>query len=309
MHIALSPAYWKKLLANPEAKPGRTNFGIIFLVLSTGFTAVVDTTAKVLSADQHAMVTVWGYFLGILLMLLLYAGVKRIPLRRLTRTNRRGFQIMRAGLLVGTIGTLFAGLKYIPLADASAIMFMAPLFITALSVPILGEHVGPHRWAAVGVGLIGALIIIRPGGELTHWAAILPLISALSFAAFQIATRHLAATEDTLVTLFHTAVGGFGWSSAIVWYVWTPPTATVWFVFLAIGVLGVGAHFCIIRAYDEAQASLLAPFNYMKLIWIVALGYLVFDHIPDAYVFGGSGIIVVSGLYILYRESKTARRR
>ena len=154
-----------------------------------------------------------------------------------------------------------------------------------------------------------ALIIIRPGGELTHWAAILPLISALSFAAFQIATRHLAATEDTLVTLFHTAVGGFGWSSAIVWYVWTPPTATVWFVFLAIGVLGVGAHFCIIRAYDEAQASLLAPFNYMKLIWIVALGYLVFDHIPDAYVFGGSGIIVVSGLYILYRESKTARRR
>jgi drug/metabolite transporter (DMT)-like permease len=288
--------------------PGRTKLGIVFLVLSTGFTALVDTTAKVLSADQHAMVTVWGYFFGILLMLLAYVGAKRIPLRRLTKTNRRGFQIMRAGLLVGTIGTLFAGYKYIPLADASAIMFMSPLFITALSVPLLGEHVGPHRWAAVGVGLIGAIIIIRPGDGLTHWAAILPLISAFLFAGFQIATRHLAATEDTLVTLFYTAAGGFGWSSAIVWMVWTPPSMAVWGVFLGLGILGVGAHTSIIRAYGEAQASLLAPFNYTKLIWVTALGYLVFGHIPEPHVFVGSGVIVVCGLYILYRERKVASR-
>ena len=291
-----------------QSNPGRTKLGIAFLVLSTGFTALVDTVAKILSADQHAMVTVWGYFLGIFLVLLAYAGAQRIPLRRLTRTNRRGFQILRAGLLVGTIGTLFAGYKYISLADASAIMFMSPLFITALSVPLLGEYVGPHRWAAVGVGLIGAIIIIRPGDGLTHWAAILPLISALLFAGFQIATRHLAATEDTLVTLFHTAAGGLGWSTALVWLVWTPPSLVVWAVFFGIGFLGVGAHVCIIRAYGEAQASLLAPFNYSKLIWAIALGYLVFGHIPEPHVFAGSGVIVLCGLYVLYRENKSTPR-
>jgi drug/metabolite transporter (DMT)-like permease len=288
---------------------GRRNLGIILLILSTGFTAAVDTVAKILTADYSALVIVWGYFIGILTAILVYAAFKRIPLRRLTQTKRRGFQIMRSGLLVCTIGTLFTGLKYIPLADATAIMFMAPLFITALSVPILGEKVGLHRWLAVGVGLIGAVIIIQPGNGLAHWAAMLPLISALSFAAFQIATKHLSATDDTLVTLFHTAAGGLGWSSALIWMVWTPPTPEIWAIFFGIGVLGVGAHLCIICAFDEAPASLLAPFNYSKLIWAFGLGYIVFGHIPAPHVFTGSAILIVSGLYVLYREGKVARQQ
>jgi drug/metabolite transporter (DMT)-like permease len=288
---------------------GRRNLGIILLILSTGFTAAVDTVAKILTSDYSALVIVWGYFIGILTAILAYAAFKKIPLRRLTQTKRRKFQIMRSGLLVCTIGTLFSGLKYIPLADATAIMFMAPLFITALSVPILGEKVGLHRWLAVGVGLIGAVIIIQPGSGLAHWAAMLPLISALSFAAFQIATKHLSATDDTLVTLFHTAAGGLAWSSALVWMVWTPPSPAIWALFLGIGVLGVGAHLCIICAFDEAPASLLAPFNYSKLIWAFGLGYIAFGHIPAPHVFIGSAILILSGLYVLYREGKVARQR
>ena len=289
--------------------PERRNFGIILLILSTGFTAAVDTVAKILTSDYHALMIVWGYFIGILVALLSYAAIRKIPLRCMTKTNRRGFQIMRSGLLVCTIGTLFTGLKYIPLADATAIMFMAPLFITALSVPFLGEHVGPHRWLAVAIGLVDAVIIIRPGDGLTHWAAILPLISAFSFAAFQIATKHLSSTDDTLVTLFHTGAGGLAWSSALVWMVWTPPTLEIWAVFLGIGILGVGAHLCIICAFDEAPASLLAPFNYSKLIWAFGLGYIAFNHIPAPHVFAGSAILILSGLYVHYLESRIAQGR
>lgn len=236
-------------------------FGILFLIASNGLTAAVDAGAKYLTAELHSVQIVWGYFLAIFLLLLGYAAARRVPLRRTLRTKRFALQIARPAMLALTITVLFLGLTYIPLADATAISFTAPLFIAVLSVPILGERVGPHRWSAVIVGLVGVVIIIRPGGEIVHWAVFMPLISAVFFALFQIITRLLAATEDTFTTLFYTGAGGLFWISLVVPFFWQPITAAQIGIFAVIGLLGAGAHLCLVKAFAETEASLLAPFN------------------------------------------------
>ena len=206
-----------------------------------------------------------------------------------------------------SISSLFAGLTYLPLAEATAIGFVAPLFITILSVPILREKVGIHRWGAILVGLTG-VIIIRPGGEFWQFASIMPLLGAIFFALFQIFTRLLSGTEKTFTTLFYTGLGGLGWSSLIVPLVWIPPSQIHVIVFLATGILGALAHLCMINAFDNAEASLLAPYNYTKLIWVTIFGYFIFGDIPSLEMWIGSGVIVSAGLYVLYRERKFTKK-
>ena len=198
--------------------------------------------------------------------------------------------------------SLFVGLTYLPLTDATAIGFMAPLFITALSVVLLKEQVGFHRWLAVVVGLIGVAIIVRPGGGVWHWAAIMPLIGAVCFALYQIITRMMTASESTYTILFYTGLGGVFWSTLVVIFFWRKPQPEHWLVFFATGILGAAAHLCLIEAFRWAQASLIAPFNYIKLIFVAILGYLLFDDVPTLNTLVGSAVIIVAGCYVLYRE-------
>ena len=288
--------------------PSSPQGGILLLMLSIGIITVVDTIAKYLTVELHALQLVWGYFLGIAICLVGYLALAGGDRQQPLTTRRLPTQLLRAGLLVASIAALFVGLTYLPIADATAISFMSPLFITVLSVPLLGERVGPHRWAAVVIGLIGVLVIVRPGGGIAHWAAAMPLISAVAFAGYQIATRLLAATEFTFTTLFYTGVGGFFWISLAVPFVWTWPTPAQWGIFLGLGALGVAAHLCLIRAFALAQASLLAPFNYTKLIWAALLGYLVFGDVPSLNTLAGSAVIIASGLYVIWREQQLANR-
>ncbi len=280
--------------------------GIAFFILANFLTAAVDAVSKYLTGEMHALQIVWGYFVAIAFFVLAAAVITRIPLRTFHETRRKPLQILRAASLVFTIGTLFAGLKYIPLADATAITFSAPLIITALSAPLLGEHVGPHRWGAVVVGMAGVLIIIQPGGDVMHWSVLLPLAAAVGFAAFQIITRQLADTETTFVTLFYTSAGGAVISSFLVWFFWMPLDIRQSVYLAGIGALGAGAHFCFIRAFAVAEASFLAPFNYVKLIWVTGLGYLMFGDLPAPHVMLGSAVIIASGLYVLMRERRRA---
>lgn len=282
--------------------PSSPQAGILLLMASIGFITVVDTIAKYLTVELHALQLVWGYFLGIAVLLTAYLTLTGGDRQRRLMTRRLPTQLLRAGLLVTSIAALFVGLTHLPIADATAISFMSPLFITVLSVPLLGERVGPHRWAAVVIGLIGVLIIVRPGGGIAHWSAAMPLISAVAFAGYQIATRLLAATEFTFTTLFYTGVGGFVWISLAVPFVWTWPTPAQWGVFFALGALGIAAHLCLIRAFALAQASLLAPFNYTKLIWAAVLGYLVFGDVPSLNTLAGCVVIVGAGCYVIWRE-------
>ena len=276
--------------------------GALFLVISNGLTATVDAAAKHLSVNLHGVQIVWGYFLVIALLTVGYAASQPKPLRLTFATQRPLLQFGRGAILFITITMLFMALAYLPLTDAIALSFASPLFITVLAAPLLAERVGMHRIGAVLVGLVGVVIVMRPGAGVFEWAALLALASALFFALFQISTRVLAPTEAPFTTLLYTGVGGFVCSSLVVPFFWAPMAMFEIAVFAVIGALGVGAHVCMIRAYAFSQASFIAPFNYAKLLWAVALGYLVFGETPRPHVIAGSAIIVASGLYMLYRE-------
>ena len=276
--------------------------GVLFFMTAIFLISVVDTVCKVFTMDLHSIQLVWGYFVGINLTLWVFFLFKGEKFSNLRRTERPLLQIIRPAFLVCSISSLFIGLTYLPIAEATVIGFVAPLFITALSVPILKESVDIHRWSAVAIGLVGVIIIIRPGGDLWHLASVMPLLGALFFALFQIITRLLAATERTHTTLFYTGLGGLAWSSLIVPFVWVTPSITHIFVFLSTGAMGAMAHLCMISAFDRAEASLLAPYNYTKLIWVSVLGYLIFNDVPSLDMWIGAIIIVSAGFYVLYRE-------
>ena len=278
--------------------------GVGMFTLAILLIAVVDTTCKAFTDELHAFQLVWGYFLGVAVSVFGYFAARRRRLSVLFRTRRRALQVCRPALLAGSVSTLFLGLTYLPIAEVTVIGFTAPLFITVMSVFLLQERVGPHRWAAVAVGLAGVLIVVQPGGALWHWSAVMPLVSAMFFAMFQIVTRMLARTDSSDTTLVHTGLGALFWTSLLAPLVWTEPEAHHWLLFLATGFLGALAHMLVIAAFRRGEASLIAPFNYTKLVWVVILGYLVFGDIPRPETWIGSGVIVAAGCYVLYRERR-----
>jgi drug/metabolite transporter (DMT)-like permease len=284
----------------------KTQAGILFLLGSIGFITVVDTAAKYMTTSLPPVELVWGYFLGIFTCLLGYSATKGRRLPRLLATKRPWLHFGRVGLLVLSISLLFIALRYMTLADATAISFTSPLFITILAIPILGEKVGKARWFAVLGGLCGVLIIVRPGSGLASWISLLPLFGAVAFAGFQIATRLLSSTESTFATLFYTGAFGLLWSSLALPFIWVTPDPWHMLVFMIQGVLGMGAHLCMIRAFTLAEASLLAPFNYSKIIWASATGYLVFGNIPTINTLVGAGVIALAGVFIMLRERRNA---
>lgn len=281
----------------------RPFIGIAFFVGANFLTAAVNAISKYLSVEIHALQITWAYFVAMTVIVAGYAAIKRIPPRAVFATKHHRLQLLRAALLVVNLWTLFVGLTYIPLADAIAILFAAPLIITALSVPLLGEKVGIHRWGAVLVGLAGIFVVIRPSGSM-EWAVLLPLVSAIAFALFQIVTRKMAGTETTFVTLFYSCAGASVLSTPVALFFWSPLDLRQTAILLGAGALGAAAHLFTICALNVAQASFLAPFNYVRLIWAAALGYLVFGDVPGPYILVGSAIVIASGLYVMMRERR-----
>jgi len=280
----------------------QTNLGAFYLLASIGLISLVDTICKFYTDELHAVMLVWGYFVAITFFVAGYFGVRKKF--ALLYCNRPGLQIARSGFLVASIASLFVSLTYLPIAEATAIGFTGPLFITALSVPLLGERVGWHRWLAVVIGLAGVLVIVRPGGAVWHWSAGMALLGAVCFACFQLVTRLLANQDHHQTTLLYTSIGGIAWASLVVPFFWSTPTIGQIAMFLAIGAMGTGAHVALLQAFARAEASLLAPFNYSKLIWVTIMGYLVFGDLPGFDTLIGSSIIVAAGLYVLYREGR-----
>tara|TARA_B100000989_G_scaffold117706_1_gene86568 strand:+ start:264 stop:1139 length:876 start_codon:yes stop_codon:yes gene_type:complete len=279
--------------------------GIVLFITAIFLISIVDTICKFFTKDLHAIQIVWGYLIGINVTLWIFFFFKGEKLSILLLTNKLSLQIIRPAFLICSISSLFLGLTYLPIAEATAIGFVAPLFITALSVPILRERVGIHRWSAVIIGFLGVIIIVRPGTEFWHIASIMPLLGAFFFALFQILTRLLSTTENTYTTLFYTGLGGLGWSSLMVPFVWSPMLKIHFFVFFSIGIMGAIAHLCMISAFDRAEASFLAPYNYTKLLWVAVLGYIIFGDKPSLEMWLGAFVIVSAGFYVFSREKKT----
>jgi drug/metabolite transporter (DMT)-like permease len=281
--------------------------GIGLMVGATVFFSASDVITKVLTANLPAVEVAWLRYVTFVLLV--------FPLA----TAARGFgvlasrgpalQVMR-GLAVVVSALLFTtALRYLPVAEATSIYFISPILITALSIPFLGEVVGWRRWSAAAVGLLGVLVVIRPGSSSFQTAALLPLLGATSWASAAIATRLLTGRDHALATLAWSAAVGFLVLSLAVPFVWVAPGLREVGLGVAIGALSTLGHWLVILSFRSANVSVVAPFSYAQLIWAGALGYLVFGSLPDQWTIIGAVVIAASGLYTAYRERVRSARR
>jgi len=243
------------------------------------------------------------------------------------RTERLGTHLLRALFVVASNLFYFLGLAALPIADAVALFFVSPLLITALSVPLLGEKVGPRRWIAVGIGLLGVVIMVRPGSASFHWAAVLPLASALFYALMHMQTRRMGATERAVTMavyvqatfivvclLMGLAVGDGRFadqsdpSLAFLFRGWTWPNASDWPIFLASGTASALGGYFIAQAYRLCEAGLVAPFEYVSMPMAIIWGVTVFGTWPDRTAWAGIALICGGGLYMLWRETLARKR-
>ena len=196
----------------------------------------------------------------------------------------------------------FFGLKNMPLVNALTLAFTAPLIVTALSAPLLGEHVGWRRWLAVSIGFVGVLIVLRPGSGMLTPAAIGVLIAAACYAGLAVSARALAGTESTLSLAVYVIVGPLSVSIFMLPGNFTPPTTSDWLLFAIAGLASACAWIGIIGGYRRAPPSMLAPFEYTALIGGAAAGYWIWGEVPDRWVILGGLVIIGSGLFIVHRE-------
>jgi len=277
--------------------------GAGLLVLSTFCFATMDAVAKGLMQRHDPLQVIWARYA---VQALLVAAIVAPWLGRVARTRRLTLQVIRSGFLFGSTLFGFLAFSVMPLADATAIFEVGPLAITALAALVLGERVGPRRWTAVGIGFLGALIIIRPGGEAFRAAALLPLMGALCFAAYAIATRFLSESEGFWTTALYSALLGTGLASLALPFVWRTPDAGDAGLMLLMGAIGTAGQLLIIRAFAVAPASAIAPFTYAHLLWATLWGAALFGDLPDGWTVLGAGVIVGSGLYVWQRERALA---
>ena len=211
--------------------------------------------------------------------------------------------MLRSAFLLASTVFFFAAIALMPLADALALVFVSPLVVTALSPWLLGEQVGIRRWSAVLVGFLGVLIIIRPGAGVIQTGSLLALTAGTIFAFYLIATRKLAGSAPPLVTLTYTAlVGALVMSVAMLWY-WREPALFDWLMMIAMGAIAASGHFLLIKAFELAPASTLAPFTYWEIISTTVIGYVWFGDFPHSLTWLGIAIVIGSGVYISYREA------
>lgn len=216
---------------------------------------------------------------------------------------RPAMHALRAVLLIAATGFFFWALRTLPIADALAIFFVQPLVVTVFSPLILGERVGWRRWAAVAVGFVGVLIIIRPGFQTFDAGMAYAFLAGTSLAFYMLMTRRIAGRDPAMVTTFQTSlVGGLMMTALVLGMGWQAVTPAQWAMLVGVGVVATGGHFLIVKAYDNAEASLLAPLAYTEMIMATVLGWWFFGDFPDGWTFLGVAILIASALYISMRE-------
>ena len=299
--------------------------GVTYLLAGIALFSVQDVVIKSLSGVYtvheivfvRSLIAIWF----ILLIVRHEGGASHL------RTRRPLAHLARSFALFVAYTTFYLGLAAMPLADVVAIAFASPLFLTALSMPLLGEPVGRRRWSAVVVGFVGVLIMLRPGSGVLDPVALLPLVSAFAYACAAIITRRLAASESgstmaLYTTLFYIVAtgligvvvgdGSFAGSEhaslAFLLRPWGMPSGIDWALFVMLGFIAAFGFYCLSQAYRVAQPSAVAPFEYSALIWAVLWGWLFWGDLPDAYIVGGIVLVVGSGLYVLHREAMRGRR-
>lgn len=283
--------------------------GILLLLGSGVVFTFADAFAKEAALTLPVLQVAWGRYVFHFVMLPAFgespfarASWSISGWARILRTRHLALQLTRSLLLLAVTVTYFGAIHYVPLADAAAVAFLEPLLITALAHAFLKEKVGPRRWIAVVVGLIGVIVVIRPGFGMAHWGILLALLTAVCAATYVILTRICSRHDSAATSLAYSSLAGVTLLTLVMPFVWQPAGYQHWLLFAGLGLAGGYGHFLVIKAFGKAPGSTLAPFLYVQMLWIVAIGWFWFGDWPTAATWIGIALIVGSGLYALHRE-------
>ena len=274
----------------------RQGAGIALIVLAALSFAGLDTSTKYATQLVPVLMLLWfRYVFQAITTLALRYPVQKAALLR-TRNPR--FQILRGVLLLITTACSFFGLQYLPVGEFTAMMMLSPLAATAMSAWFLKTRVARLRWWLMAGGLLGVLLVVRPGGQLFGWALVFPAGLVTSYAWFQVLTSRMSGEENPYTTHFYTGLVGALIMSLVLFLTgWSPePLLTYWHWFLLVGCLGTFGHLMLIRAYMRASAPVLTPYLYTQIGFAMLGGWLVFAHVPDLWAWIGIGIIAASGV-------------
>lgn len=290
---------------NPAARRQRfVAIGLFMLALACF--CFLDTIAKWLAPRIGPLETTWARYMASVLCVSLVLNPWTAP--GISRTSRPWLQFWRSLALFGSTLFNFLALMHLQLAETMSIGFLAPLIVALAAGPLMGEWVGPRRLAAIGVGFVGVLVMVRPGLGGMHWAAALSLCGVCCNASYVLLTRALAAHDSSNTTMFYSGIAGVVLLTPLMPFIWVQPEGWhVWALMLLFGAFGALGHWFFILAFRRAPAPVLAPFGYVQIILMVALGYAVFGDVPDRWTVIGSAIVIASGLYLLHRERVTGR--
>lgn len=280
----------------------RTNLltGIVLTVLAGSLFATMDMLGKHLTGFVPVLMVVWGRY--VTQTVFVSAVLAHRTGLSFLKTRRPLLQILRGGSLLMATLLMYTALSRVPLADATATLFLSPILVTVFSVLFLGERIGIHRTAAVLLGFVGVLLIVRPGSGAADPAILFAVAAAVFNSAYLLLTRRLAGADDAASTQFNTTAVGAAILTAIVVPVWQTPEPAVLALMAAAGLVGAISHFCLVRAFVHAPASLLSPFLYAQVLVAALFSVVIFGDPLHPAIVAGTAILVASGLYIWWRE-------
>jgi drug/metabolite transporter (DMT)-like permease len=285
--------FWRKL--PPTAR------GIVLICASTVFYASSHGMIRHIATDISALQI--SFIHNVVGLLLFTPWFLRYGFGGM-RTARFPMHLLRSALNVCAMFAFFTALTVAPLAKVTALFFTSPIFAALLAVTFLGERMRLRRWSALGFGFLGTLIILRPGLVAIDTGTVLTLASALLWASAMIVIRRLGTTENTFTQTAYTSALMAAFSAPPAVFVWTWPSANTWGWLIAISTLGTCAHLSVAQGLREAEASVIAPFDFLKLIWISIIAYLAFSETPDVFIWTGAVIVIASTSYLAYREAR-----
>lgn len=288
--------------ATAQSQTNNVPLGVMLMIGATVVFALQDGISRHLAGTYNTymvlMVRYWFFAAFVVFLAMRSTG----GIRATARTDQLGLQILRGVLLATEVGVAVYGFTVLGLIESQAVFICYPLLVAALSGPVLGESVGWRRWMAIGLGLIGVMIILQPGAGVFNPAAVIPFISALMFAVYGLLTRYVARRDSTATSFFWTGIAGAVVTTSVGMWYWEPMIGSDWLWMALLCVFGVLGHWLLIKCYEMAEASAVQPFAYFHLIWTAFLGIWVFGEVIRDNVAIGAAIILGAGLFTLWRE-------